>query len=249
MTAREAGPDARTAEDRSGEWFVPRFGPPGFRYAVGLLFLPYTGMVISFAVLGSLLAPRVAWGRVFAIAVIYFLGLGIAAHALDALGAGGARPWGAAFTRRQLKALAAGALVLAYAIGVYYIVRHVPWLWTVALLEGFFVFAYNLEWFGGRFHTDGWFAFSWGFLPVLAGHLMQTNGIGAAALLLGGAAALFSLVEITVSRPYKELKRRAGPLPEEEAKAAKRYETVLQSISTGVILLAAALAAWRLASG
>lgn len=237
------------AGDRSAEWFVPRFGPPGFRYFVGLLFLPYTGMVLSYAVLGSLLAPRVEWGRVFAIALIYLLGLGVAAHALDALGGKGPRPWGSAFTRRQLRGLAAGSLALAYAIAAYYIVRHVPWLWTVALLEGFFVFAYNLEWFGGRFHTDGWFAFSWGFLPVLAGHLMQTNEIGAAAVLLGSAAALFSLVEIAASRPYKALRRRSVSLSEQEQEAVRSYETVLKSVSLGVILLAAALTAWRLAAG
>ena len=27
-----------------------------------------------------------------------------------------------------------------------------PWLWPIAIAEGFFVLAYNLEWFDGRFH-------------------------------------------------------------------------------------------------
>jgi len=244
-------PDASTrpSGDRSAEWFVPRFGPPGFRYAVGLLFLPYTGMVLSYAVLGSLLAPRIAWDRVLALLAIYFLGLGVAAHALDALGSKGVKPWGEAFSRRQLWFLAGASLALAYALALYFILRHVPGLWTVALLEGFFVFAYNLEWFGGRFHTDGWFAFSWGFLPVLAGDLMQTNGVSAAALLLGAAAALFSRVEIAASRPYKALKRRPGPLSGEAAATLASYEAVLKSISLGVLLLAVALAAWRLGRG
>ena len=34
---------------RGSEWFVPQFGPQRFRLMVGLLFLPYTGMVLSFA--------------------------------------------------------------------------------------------------------------------------------------------------------------------------------------------------------
>ena len=38
--------------DRRTEWFVPAFGPERFRLAVGLLFLPYTGMVLSFTVIG-----------------------------------------------------------------------------------------------------------------------------------------------------------------------------------------------------
>ena len=36
------------------EWFVPKFGPEKFRLCVGILFLPYTGMVVSFAIWGSL---------------------------------------------------------------------------------------------------------------------------------------------------------------------------------------------------
>lgn len=45
--------------DRRSEWFVPRFGPPKFRLFVGLLFLPYTGMVIAFVVIGSMLADPI----------------------------------------------------------------------------------------------------------------------------------------------------------------------------------------------
>ena len=206
-------------------------------------------MVLSYTVLGSLIAPRVAWDRVAAIVVIYFLGLGIAAHALDALGSRGLKPWGAAFTRPQLRALAAGSLTLAYAIALYYLVRHTPLLWTVALLEGFFVFAYNLEWLDGRFHSDGWFAFSWGFLPVLAGTILQTNRVSLASLLVAGAAALFSLVEIKASRPYKALKRRPTPLTGAEREAAGAYEAILKSVSLGVILLAVGLAVARRALG
>jgi len=237
------------AQDRSAEWFVPRFGSPRFRSTVGLLFLPYTGMVLSYAALGSLIAPHVAWDRVAALLVIYFLGLGIAAHALDALGSRGLKPWGATFTKPQLRALAAGSLALAYAIALYYMVRYAPLLWPVALLEGFFVFAYNLEWLNGRFHSDGWFAFSWGFLPVLAGTLLQTNRVSLPSLLVAAAAALFSLAEIKASRPYKALKRRAAPLAEAERETAAAYEAVLKSVSLGVILLTVGLALARRALG
>src|SRR3954454_21669307 len=92
----------RYMPDRRTEWFVPSFGPERFRVAVGLLFLPYTGMVLSFTVIGSMLAPAVHWDRVAAILLIYFLGLGIGAHALDAVGSRGAGPWGQVFSRRQL---------------------------------------------------------------------------------------------------------------------------------------------------
>jgi hypothetical protein len=232
--------------DRRSEWFVPKFGPPQFRLVVGLLFLPYTGMVLSFAIIGSVLAEPIDGNRVLAIVVIYFLGLGVAAHALDALGSRSVKPWGSVFSKRQLWFMAIFSLAVAYLIAIYYMVRYVPLLWFVAIGEGFFVFAYNLEWFKGRFHTDQWFAFSWGFLPVLAGYIMQTNRISIAALALAASMALFSIVEIKTSRPYKELKQRFHILGEAEKCLMARYEAILKSISLGVILLGAGLLIWRI---
>lgn len=232
--------------DRRSEWFVPKFGPLKFRLVTGLLFLPYTGMVLAFAMIGSMVAQRVYWDRVGAILLIYFLGLGIAAHALDALGSKEVKPWGEILTRRQLWIVAIVSLVVAYLIAAYYVIFHVPLLWTVAIAEGFFVFAYNLEWFGGRFHTDLWFALSWGFLPVLAGHIIQTNRISIPALILAGAMAFFSTIEIKASRPYKEFKRRSSTLRAEERALVLRYESILKCISLGVILLGVGLLVWRL---
>jgi hypothetical protein len=232
---------------RRAEWFVPKFGPLKFRTVVGLLFLPYTGMVLAFSVIGSLLAEPVSYERLLAIVVIYFFGLGIAAHALDALGSKGIKPWGAVFTKTQLWLAAGLSLILAYGIAIYYMIQFVPLLWVMAIVEGFFVFAYNLEWFGGKFHTDGWFAFSWGALPVVAGYIMQTNRISLPAVILALAMALFSLIEIKASRPYKELKRRWPQLTREEEALLVRYETLLKCVSLGVLLLGVGLLLWRAA--
>lgn len=230
---------------RGSEWFVPKFGPLKFRTFIGLLFLPYTGMVLSFSVIGSLLSEQISYDRVLAIVVIYFLGLGIAAHALDALGSKGTKPWGTVFTKTQLWLLVFSSLFFTYGIAIYYMIRYVPLLSVVAILEGFFVFAYNLEWFSGRFHTDRWFAFSWGALPVLAGYIMQTNSISLPALILSVSMALFSFIEIKASRPYKELKRQGRNLSSEEQALIQRYETLLKCISLGVILLGGGLLLWR----
>ena len=236
--------------DRSSEWFVPRWGPVKFRIFVGLLFLPYTGMVLSFTVIGSMLADTLHWDRVVAALVVYFLGLGIAAHALDALGSKKIKPWGEHFTRTQLWTIALGALAVAYAIAIYYIVtRDIHLLWILALLEGFFVFAYNLEWFNGKFHTDGWFSFSWGMLPVLAGYIMQTNRVSLAAGILAVAMGLLSYVEISASRPYKEIKRRlcqeGGAPGDLQVGHLNQYEKILKAISFGVILLGIGLLIFR----
>lgn len=237
----------REAPDRRSEWFVPAFGPERFRVAVGLLFLPYTGMVLAYTVMGSMLAAAVHWDRVLAIVVIYFLALGVGAHALDAVGSRGAKPWSQVFSRAQLWTIAVASLVVAYAIGAWYMVLYVPLLWPIAIAEGFFVLAYNLEWFKGRFHSDFWFALSWGALPVLAGYVMQTNALSAAALLVAAAMALLSLVEIKASRPYKALKR--APAAETDTAQLARLEAILKSLSGGVILLGAGLLAWRLSGG
>lgn len=247
MRQGRASEDTRTirGQERLSEWFVPRWGPARLRVAIGLLFLPYTGMVLSYTVIGGILAQAVAWDRVGALVLVYFVGLGIGAHALDALGSVGPKPWGEHFSRRGLWAAVAASLVISYGIIGYYAIMIAPWFGAIMIVEGFFAFAYNLEWFRGRFHTDGWFALSWGALPVLAGYALQTNRISVPALIVAGAAAALSLVEITASRPYKTLKQMAERA-EEQNQLVAQYERILKSVSLGVIALGMGLALWRL---
>ncbi|MEM2760836.1 MAG: hypothetical protein QXU32_12010 [Nitrososphaerales archaeon] len=233
---------------RINEWFVPKFGPLKFRLFMGLLFLPYTGMCVSFTIIGSMLAQTIFWDRVLAIALIYFLALGIAAHSLDSIGSKRAKPWGSYFGRKQLWILLLGALVAAYAIGIYYMVLYVPLLWFVAIAEGFFVFAYNMELFNGKFHTDVWFAFSWGSLPLLAGYIIQTNNVSLIAFAAASITGFISYVEIKTSRPYKELKRGNydKTLSEEQAMAKiNRYERILKTLSVVTISAAVILVVFR----
>jgi hypothetical protein len=229
-----------TKETRINEWFVPRFGPTKFRVFVGLLFLPYTGMCVSFTVIGSMLAGEIAWDRVGAIALIYALALGISAHVADSMGSKKIKPWGTYFTKAQMVILMVAALAAAYAIGTYYIVFFVPLLAVIAVLEGFFLFAYNFEAFGGHFHSNFWFAVSWGALPALAGYVMQANSVSVLALAIAGAAGLASYAEIKISRPYKHLKRTGG-----DPERAKRLENGLKAVSLGTIAFASALVAYR----
>lgn len=230
-----------TNETRINEWFVPKFGPTRFRVFVGLLFLPYTGMCISFAIIGLMLAGEIAWDRVGAIALIYALALGVSAHVADSLGSKKAKPWGSYFTRVQLLILMAATLAAAYAIGIYYIVLFVPLLAVIAALEGFFLFAYNFEAFGGRFHNNFWFAVSWGALPTLAGYVMQADSISILALAVSGLTGLVSYAEIRMSRPYKKLKQ-SGNNPGQ----AKKLENGLKIISLATIAFALALVAYRI---
>jgi hypothetical protein len=230
--------------DRTSEWFVPSFGSLRFRVLIGLLFLPYTGMVLSYVTIGAMLAPTIHWDRFVAILLIYFLALGVGAHALDALGSKATKPWGQILTAGQLRWLAVLSLIAAYGIGIYYMLFYTPLLWIIAIPEGFFLLAYNLEWFKGRFHTDAWFAFSWGSLPVLAGYILQTNQLPPALLLIAASMGCLSLVEIKASRPYKAFKRarQNGAITTAQIQS---LEAILKSVSLGVILLGLGMVVWR----
>lgn len=218
---------------RLKEWFVPKFGPLKFRIFVGLLFLPYTGMCVSYTIIGSMLSHDLHWDRVAAIVVIYTLALGVSAHAADSLGSKRIKPWGTYFKKRDLALLMVVSLSASYLIGTYYIVSYVPLLSIVAILEGFFVFVYNFELLKGFFHKNFWFSLSWGVLPVLAGYVMQTNSIGILPILVSILAGFLSYVEIKISRPYKELKRSDA-----DGEDVGRLETILKTISLSTIISA-----------
>ena len=228
---------------RSKEWYVPKFGPRRFRILLGMTFIPYTLMNVSYVVIGSMLSPnKILWDRTLAIVAVYLLSVGVSAHALDAMAPN--KPWGEFLTRRQLAALAAIALAPALALGLYYSLSYAPWLVVVGLMEVFFLLSYNLELFGARFHTEAWFAFSWGFLPVVAGYVLQTNSLG--PLALAGAVLGFTtaFVEINASKPYKVLKRGTGDLRSPELE--KRLERILKGIVASVLGLALLLIILRI---
>jgi hypothetical protein len=220
---------------RLNEWYVPQFGPIRFRIFVGMLFLPYTGMCVSFAIIGSLLSPStIAWDRVLAIIVIYFAALGISAHAADSMGSR-SKPWGNRFSSVELLIMVIGGLIIAYGIGTYYIVYYVPLLLPIAILEGFFLFAYNYELWNGFFHSNIWFAVSWGSMPLLAGYIMQTNSLSYIALLISVVTFLVSYLEIRLSRKYKESKKN------HEQKSNRSLELKLKLVSITTILFSVTL--------
>ena len=213
--------------DRTSEWFVPKFGPRNFRVSVGILFLPYTSIVTCFAAWGSL-SGSFGVERLAAICAIYFLSVGVSAHCLDAVG-GKTKPWGD-LPKRKLLLIALCALGIAFTIGLYYAFLDSPLLFPIGIAEGFFLFAYNLELFRGRFHNNASTVLSWGILPVFAGAAIQTNSISAETLVLSGVSAVITYVLIITSRRYKELKRNNGDLG-----AIRKKDVVLKLLTFGVV--------------
>jgi asparagine N-glycosylation enzyme membrane subunit Stt3 len=213
--------------DRFSEWFVPKFGPRNFRLCCGILFLPYTGMVVSFVVWGSLV-ENFSVERLVAISVLYFLALGVSAHCLDAMGSK-SKPWGV-LSKKKIMVVSLVSLSVACVIGVYYAFLDSPLLFPIGIAEVFFLFAYNLELFGGRFHNNLVFVISWGALPVFAGSAIQTNTILLQELAAAGIASLLSYVLIKTSKKYKKLR-----LESSDNFTIHKQEIILKLVSIGVI--------------
>lgn len=195
-------------------------------------------MNASYVLIGSLLAHPVHFDRMVGMAIVYLLAVGISAHALDAMAPN--KPWGDFLSRRQLITLAVAGLIPALALGLYYALSFALLLLPVGAAELFFLLAYNLEFFGGRFHGEVSFAFSWGFLPVVAGFVVQTDAINLTSL-VGGLFGFFTaFIEINASRPYKVMKKAQGG---ESSIFASRLESILKGVVATVLAVAAFLLA------
>lgn len=215
-------------KDRLSEWFVPKFGTKNFRLGIGILFLPYTGMVVAFAAWGSLVVDY-SVERLGAICLLYFLALGISAHCLDALGSK-TKPWGF-LSKKKLWIISLITLSSAIIIGFHYAFLDSPLLIPIGIVEIFFLVSYNLELFNGKFHNNSSFVLSWGVLPVLAGTIIQINSITLESFALSVVAGILSYILIKTSYIYKNLKKQSA-----EISLVYKKEIVLKLISSGVIL-------------
>jgi hypothetical protein len=214
-------------QDRISEWFVPKIGPRNFRVGIGMLFLPYTSIVTCFVVWGSI-SGTFALDRLVAICIMYFLAVGVSAHCFDAV-CGKTKPWGA-LPKKKILIIGIFSLGIVFATGTYYAFLDSPLLIPIGIVEGFFLFAYNMELFGGRFHNNLSTVISWGILPVFAGSAIQTNSISVETLLLSTVSAFVTYFLIITSRKYKELKRN-----ETNSSKIKNKEKILKLITILVI--------------
>jgi hypothetical protein len=210
--------------------------PGGWRDYVTLLHLPYTAWHLSYVAIGAALAPAFHLDRLGWTLAAFFLALGVSAHALDELQG---RPLGTEIGRATLAVLAALALAGAVAIGIGAAAAWGWWLLAFVAVGGFLVPAYNLELFGGRFHSDLWFALAWGAFPLLTAYFAQAQGVGAAALLAAAFATAVSLAQRTLSTVVRAVRRdgaRGDVAPPEAA---------LRALTVATCALAAALVVRR----
>jgi hypothetical protein len=185
----------------------------------------------------------------------FLLAMGVAAHALDELHG---RPLSTRIPDGVLVGLALGGLAGAIALGVHGTLAVSPWLWAFIAIGAFLVVAYNLELFGGAFHSDAWFALAWGAFPALTAAFAQTGRVTAASVVVAAGCAGLSAAQRTLSSPVRRLRRRAiavrgeieladGSREAIDAAALRAApEGALRWLSAAVPLLAAGLLASRL---
>ena len=240
------------AEPRPAFYALPS---GGWRDYVTLLHVPYTLWHLSYVAIGAALAPNFETKRLVAALVAFFLGMGVGAHALDELQG---RPLHTRIGTGTLIALAALSIAGAAGIGVFAALVWTPWLLPFVAFGAFIVYAYNLELFGGRFHSDFWFALSWGAFPLLAGYLVTAERITVEALLAACFAGFFSLAQRHLSTPVRMVRRRVQSVsgtvvfkdgseePIDADTLRRAPEQALQAMTVAVVALAASLVVLRL---
>ena len=76
------------------------------------------------------------------------------------------------------------------------------------LAGAFLVVAYNLELFGGRFHSDFWFAAAWGAFPAFTSYWVNALSLGHRRRAGGRGCFGLSVAQRALSTPVRELRRR-----------------------------------------
>ena len=240
-----------TAEARPAFYALARGGGRDY---VTLLHPPYTLWHLSYVVIGAALAPVWQPGRLGATLAAFFLAVGIGAHALDELNG---RPLATEIPRHVLGVLAALSIAGAVGIGIGGAVTYDLWLLAFVAVGVFVVCAYNLELFGGRLHSDVWFALDWGAFPLLTAYFACAGRLRWEAVLAAAFAALSSYAQRRLSSPVRRLRREVStvagtielkdgarePITRETLIAGN--EAALRALAAAVIALAVALVVLR----
>ena len=181
--------------------------------------------------------------------------MGVCAHALDELNG---RPLRTRLSDGVLVGLAAVALAGAVAIGVAAAATVSLGLLPFVAAGGFIVVAYNLEFFGGWFHSDFWFAAAWGAFPALTGYWINALEFRLQGIAVAAGCFMLSVAQRRLSTPVRELRRRTvsvrgsqqladGTTIElDAARLAAPLDGALQACGLALVLLASGLVIARL---
>jgi hypothetical protein len=254
MADTRAGPPAASTAE-SGRPAFYALSPGGWRDLVTILHPPYTAWHLSYVALGAAVAPELHAVRLWAALGAFFLAVGIAAHALDELHG---HPLGTRLSDRALAMLAGMALIGAVGIGIAGVFVVSPTLLPFIAAGAFAVLAYNLELFGGRFHTDFWFAAAWGAFPALTAYWANAVTLEPPGVLVTAACFALSVAQRRLSTPVRTLRRRTaavvgtqtltdgGTVQLTRESLVAPLDGALRALAAGLVLLAVGVVAVRL---
>jgi hypothetical protein len=203
----------------------------GWRDYVTLLHPPYTAWHLSYVAIGAGLAPGLTISVLATALAAFFLAVGIGAHALDELHG---RPLRTSIPDWCLAALATVSISGAAAIGVVGAVTRDPWIGAFVVAGIVIVCAYNLELFGGRLHTDAWFALAWGGFPLLTGYFAVAGTITPEAIAAAAFAVALSLAQRRLSAQVRDLRRRTASVTGRIERADGTIEPITRDTMTDV---------------
>jgi hypothetical protein len=228
---------------------------PTLRGWWNVLHPPYTLWHLSYVVIGACLATHVDVPRLVATLLAFFLAVGVGAHALDELKG---HPLRTGLPDWALVAAAVAGIGGAVILGIAGVSRVGGGLIAFIVVGVALAVGYNLELFGGLFHTDYVFAASWGSFPLLTAYYAQQEGLSLAAAIAALFAFFLSLAQRRLSTPARMLRRKTtavtGTLtradgtedPLDVHTLLAPLEMALRALVWCVIALAIALAVLRL---
>lgn len=230
------------------------YAPTGTRAGdlVAVLHPPYTAWHLSYVAIGAALAPLIDWKVLTGTLIAFFLGTGIAAHALDELHG---RPLHTSLSDGFLRSMGVLGMAGAVVLAVYGSTLLSPWVLVWAAIGVALASGYALE-RPRVLHTPLGFALAWGAFPTLVGYWAQTQTISLGALAVAGGATLISLAQRALSTPARYLRRNVshaemrlqaddGVEHWDEQKVLATWERPLRLLAWSMVALAVGMLAAR----
>jgi hypothetical protein len=163
-----------------------------------LLHLPFASTLISYAIIGSAMAPSISAARLaVALVAVFFAHQG--SHYLDEIRG---HPWNTKISNRTLYALGFIFLAIGIAAGVYLLITVSFMLILFFIPMVFFPIAYSMELWRGLFHRPLSFGIS-SALVCLGSYFLQSLSISLSSLLMSLAICIQSVYIIILYEATK----------------------------------------------
>ncbi len=162
--------------------------------------LPLPFCVLAFTTIGAALSEHVYLDRLALTYLGIMFALCLGAYSLDEFHG---RPYRTQFTDRTLKIMATVGITGAILVGIYLTIFVSRYILLLLAIAGFFIFAYNLELFGGKFHNAAWFGLSWGGLSTFGGYFVQATALTPSSLTVSAMAALLSVSILYLTHKFR----------------------------------------------